>query len=160
MDGKLLPLHSRAFDVLECAVAQRDGVLSRDEITALVWRGMAVGENNLTVQMSVLRRALAKYGGDDLIVTFAGRGYRFVGDVTNVAPPEAPTRPQAESSTLNDRAAAAASATSFPTLAASATSRLRSGIVIPAFAFGLALAIYAGFALHLRRTFDARRPSC
>ncbi len=89
--GKPVPLHPRAFDLLECLVANRDRVISRNEIVDHVWRGMAIGDNNLTVQLSALRRALAEHGADGLIITLPGRGYRFVGDVTG--PPAAPTAP-------------------------------------------------------------------
>lgn len=86
--GTPVGLHPRAFDLLECLVANRERVITRSEIVEHVWRGMAIGDNNLTVQLSALRRALAEYGADGLIITLPGRGYRFVGDVT--APPAEP----------------------------------------------------------------------
>ena len=61
------------------------GSLSQDEIIGHVWRGVAVGDNDLGVQLSALRRALAEHGGNDLIVTLPGRGYRFIGDVIDMA---------------------------------------------------------------------------
>jgi TolB-like protein/DNA-binding winged helix-turn-helix (wHTH) protein/rhodanese-related sulfurtransferase len=79
-------LHPRAFDLLECLIINRARVLSRDEIVAHVWRGMAIGENNLAVQLSALRRALAEHNAEGLIITLPGRGYRFVGDVINPPP--------------------------------------------------------------------------
>jgi TolB-like protein/DNA-binding winged helix-turn-helix (wHTH) protein len=88
--GKEVPLKPRAFDMLELFVACRGQVLSADEIVGHVWRGVAVGDNNLGVQLSALRRALAAHGGEGLIVTLPGRGYRFVGEVTeprDAAPP-------------------------------------------------------------------------
>lgn len=92
-DGKPVALHPRAFDLLECLVANRERVISRDEIVDRVWRGAAIGENNLTVQLSMLRRALGELGADGLIITLPGRGYRFVGDVTDALakPASAPT---------------------------------------------------------------------
>jgi TolB-like protein/DNA-binding winged helix-turn-helix (wHTH) protein/Tfp pilus assembly protein PilF/rhodanese-related sulfurtransferase len=80
-NGKPVALHSRAFDLLVLLVRCRDHVVSRDEIIAQVWKGLAVGENNLTVQMSALRRALAEQDGEGLIITVPGSGYRFVGEV-------------------------------------------------------------------------------
>jgi TolB-like protein/DNA-binding winged helix-turn-helix (wHTH) protein/Flp pilus assembly protein TadD len=80
--GQEVTLQPRAFDLLELFVACRGQVLSADEIVGHVWRGVAVGENNLGVQLSALRRALAAHGGQGLIVTLPGRGYRFVGEVT------------------------------------------------------------------------------
>lgn len=81
LDGNAVALHARAFDVLEFLVAHRERVVSRDEIVAHVWRGLTIGENNLSVQTSSLRRVLAEHGGGDLIITLPGRGYRFVGDI-------------------------------------------------------------------------------
>ena len=84
-DGQEVALQPRAFDMLELFVACRGQVLSGDEIVGHVWRGIAVGDNNLGVQLSALRRALAAHGGKGLIVTLPGRGYRFVGDVAEDA---------------------------------------------------------------------------
>ncbi len=83
VDGQAVALHARAFDILEYLVACRERVVSRDEIVGHVWRGVVVGENNLSVQMSTLRRVLAAHGGAELIITVPHRGYQFVDD----APP-------------------------------------------------------------------------
>jgi DNA-binding winged helix-turn-helix (wHTH) protein len=48
-------------------------VVTKDELLSLVWLDLIVGENNLTVQISVLRKSL----GPDTVTTVAGRGYRF-----------------------------------------------------------------------------------
>lgn len=84
-NGQEVALQPRAFDMLEMFVACDGQVLSGDEIVVHVWRGIAVGDNNLGVQLSALRRVLAAHGGKGLIVTLPGRGYRFVGDVTEEA---------------------------------------------------------------------------
>ena len=48
-----------------------------------VWPGMVVGEGNLTVQISALRRVLDQSRNQgSCIQTIAGRGYRFVGPLT------------------------------------------------------------------------------
>ncbi len=68
---------ARAFDLLLCLLAHRDRVISKAEIIDLVWPGLVVEENNLSVQVSVLRKLL----GAHAISTVAGRGYRFSLDV-------------------------------------------------------------------------------
>ncbi len=78
VDGESVALHARAFDILEYLVTCRDRAVTRDEIVRHVWRGVVVGENNLTVQIWTLRRVLAQHGGEDLIVTVPHRGYQFV----------------------------------------------------------------------------------
>ncbi len=83
-DGKLVPLNSRAFDILALLIARRGALVTRDEIVAHVWNGLVVGDNNLTVQISTLRRILGNDAdGAPLIVTVPGRGYRFAGEVTD-----------------------------------------------------------------------------
>ena len=57
-DGVPVTLSSRAFEVLHLLARQQGGLVTRDEILAHVWRGVTVEENNLTVQISALRRAL------------------------------------------------------------------------------------------------------
>ena len=78
-NGRDIALQPRAFDLLALLVGCRGQTLSSDEIIGHVWRGVAVGDNNLGVQLSALRRVLAEHGGKGLIVTVPGRGYRFVG---------------------------------------------------------------------------------
>ncbi len=72
-DGAPAPLGGRAFDLLLCLVEHRDRMVSKDELLARVWPGLVVEENNLSVQVSALRKLL----GREAIATVAGRGYRF-----------------------------------------------------------------------------------
>jgi TolB-like protein/DNA-binding winged helix-turn-helix (wHTH) protein len=98
-DGKDLKLPGRAFDLLAFLVLHRDEPVGKDTLVREVWRGLAVSDNNLAVQISTLRHALAgaQAGADTLIVTVPGLGYRFVGDATpeTPLPPAAPVRAQA-----------------------------------------------------------------
>jgi len=71
--GTAVPVGSRAFDLLCVLVEHRERVVGKDELLALAWRGAVVEENNLSVQISALRRAL----GDGCITTVPGRGYRW-----------------------------------------------------------------------------------
>src|SRR5271168_3394946 len=78
--GEPVKLGSRALDIL-IALASRPGeVLSKDELTKLVWRGAIVEETALRVGMSAVRKALGK-SGDRYIATVPGRGYCFILDV-------------------------------------------------------------------------------
>jgi DNA-binding winged helix-turn-helix (wHTH) protein len=72
--GQAVTLGARAFDLLLVLIDQRERVLGKDELLALVWPGMVVEENNLTVQISALRKLF----GPGTIATVSGRGYRFV----------------------------------------------------------------------------------
>jgi TolB-like protein/DNA-binding winged helix-turn-helix (wHTH) protein/tetratricopeptide (TPR) repeat protein len=80
-DGGWSPvsLGSRALDVLFVLVQRAGELVSKQQIMDAVWPNTAVEENNLTVQISALRRVLDERrveGG--CIQTVPGRGYRFV----------------------------------------------------------------------------------
>jgi tetratricopeptide (TPR) repeat protein len=83
-DGVPAELGARAFDLLLCLIAHRDRVVTKDEALLSAWSGRVVEENNLSVQVSSLRKVI----GSKAIATIPGRGYRFVLPVTeSVAPP-------------------------------------------------------------------------
>ena len=79
VEGVLVAVGARAFDLLLCLLAYRDRVLSKAEVFEIVWPGLVVEENNLSVQVSALRKLL----GSKAITTISGRGYRFALDVTH-----------------------------------------------------------------------------
>jgi DNA-binding winged helix-turn-helix (wHTH) protein len=82
--GEEIKLGSRALDIL-IALASRPGqILSKDDLTKLVWRGAFVDETALRVGISAVRKALGN-GGDQCITTVPGRGYCFVLDVEIMA---------------------------------------------------------------------------
>jgi len=82
--GEEVRLGSRALDIL-IALASRPGqIVSKDDLTQLVWRGAFVDETALRVGISAVRKALGN-GGDRYIATVPGRGYCFVLDVETAA---------------------------------------------------------------------------
>jgi len=56
--GKRIPLPPRAFDTLVLLVERNGHVLTKDELIGTLWPDTFVEENNLTQQISALRRAL------------------------------------------------------------------------------------------------------
>jgi TolB-like protein len=92
-NGAPVALGARAFDLLLALIEHRDRVVGKDELLALVWPGTVVEENNLTVQVSSLRKVL----GNDAIATVAGRGYRFTLPLRDAETPA--VRPSATAST-------------------------------------------------------------
>src|SRR6201984_2847247 len=76
-DGVAVELGSRAFDVLMVLTEARGALVTKDEIMARVWPDTVVEENNLVVQISGLRKALAE--DRDLIRTGSGRGSPVIG---------------------------------------------------------------------------------
>lgn len=71
--GQSCAIGSRALDVLTALIERRDRVVSKSELLELAWSGLVVEENNLSVQISALRKLL----GGDAIATVTGRGYQF-----------------------------------------------------------------------------------
>jgi TolB-like protein/Tfp pilus assembly protein PilF len=93
--GEPVTLGSRAFDLLVCMLENRGGVVDKDKALAAAWPGLVVEENNLSVQVSALRKVL----GPAAIATVPRRGYRFALPVRELplAPeplPRAPAAPQ------------------------------------------------------------------
>jgi DNA-binding winged helix-turn-helix (wHTH) protein len=88
-DNLPVELGGRAFDLLMALIDARGAVVSKDTLMERVWPGRIVEENNLLIQMSLLRKALAPDGR--LIRTVAGQGYQFTGEIrTDPALPDAP----------------------------------------------------------------------
>jgi DNA-binding winged helix-turn-helix (wHTH) protein len=84
-DGAALPLGSRAVAVLSALVRRPNEHVQKSDIIEAAWPGVVVEESNLAVQISSIRRVLARApGGERWIETLSRRGYRFVGPVAVV----------------------------------------------------------------------------
>jgi len=78
-DGADVPLTSKSFDTLLFLIRHSGSTVTKTELMNAVWSDSAVEENNLTQQISALRRALGERPRDHrFIVTVPGRGYSFV----------------------------------------------------------------------------------
>ncbi len=81
-DGRALPLTPKVFDTLVYLIQHPDALLDKDELMSAIWPQTAVEENNLTQNISVLRRMLGENRtAHEYIVTVPGRGYKFVAPV-------------------------------------------------------------------------------
>ena len=85
-DGVPVSIGSRAFDILVILVEAGGKLVTKDELLSRVWPGRLVEENNLQFHISTLRKALAP--DREFIKTIAGRGYRFIADITAQADPD------------------------------------------------------------------------
>jgi TolB-like protein len=75
-----IALGQRAVALLRVLVEQPGVPVSKRALIGAAWRGVAVEESNLTVQIAALRRVLGEdEGGASWIETLPRRGYRFVG---------------------------------------------------------------------------------
>jgi sigma-B regulation protein RsbU (phosphoserine phosphatase) len=83
--GRLVPLTSKIFDLLLLLVQNSGHLIEKEEIMQEVWPNSIVEDNNLTVSMSTLRRALGEgHGQHDYVQTVPKRGYRFVAPVREI----------------------------------------------------------------------------
>lgn len=89
-NGVPVKLGTRAFDLLMVLIEAEGLLVKKAELLDRVWPGIVVSEDNLKVQVSELRGALA--GDRDLIRTEFGRGYRFTGVVRRLAAAVPPAR--------------------------------------------------------------------
>ena len=79
-NGEVVPLKAKTFELLLTLVESRGEVISKSELLDRVWENQFVEENNLTVHVAALRKALGEKKNENrYIVTVPGRGYRFVG---------------------------------------------------------------------------------
>lgn len=92
-DGTGVPLTNRVFETLRYLVESGGKLLGKEVLMKAVWPDCVVEENNLTQNISTLRRAFGDSpGAQRYIVTVPGHGYRFVAEVRRVeGPDEAPT---------------------------------------------------------------------
>lgn len=80
-DGKAVELKPKAFDLLQYLVENHGKLITRNELMEHIWPDQFVADNNLTVQMSALRKVF----GDGPIKTVPGKGYTFVSEVFDLA---------------------------------------------------------------------------
>jgi DNA-binding winged helix-turn-helix (wHTH) protein len=78
-NGHHVALSPKVFNVLIALVRKSGQLVTKEEMLNEVWPDSFVEEGNLTVSISVLRKALGKNNrGSDYIETVMRRGYRFV----------------------------------------------------------------------------------
>jgi DNA-binding winged helix-turn-helix (wHTH) protein/tetratricopeptide (TPR) repeat protein len=86
-DGAPIAVTPKALDLLAFLIERRGAVVEKDAILQRLWPDTAVEESNITVTISMLRRALGESRSDHrYIVTIPGRGYEFVADVETKGP--------------------------------------------------------------------------
>ena len=80
--GELRPVEPKVFDLLVHLIANRDRVVSKDDLIAAVWGGRIVSESTLTSSINAARSAVGDSGAAQrLIKTLPRKGLRFVGAI-------------------------------------------------------------------------------
>ncbi len=81
-EGNAVSLTPKAFDILVYLIERAGEVVEKEAILSAVWGDTIVEENNLTQNVSSLRRALGeRHRENRYIATVPGRGYKFVANV-------------------------------------------------------------------------------
>ncbi|MBR1131431.1 ATP-binding protein [Bradyrhizobium iriomotense] len=81
-DGVALPMGAKSFDTLIALMSRPNEVVSKWDLMAQVWPGMAVEEANLRFHIAALRKVLGDgKDGARYITTLSGRGYCFVAPI-------------------------------------------------------------------------------
>ena len=83
-DGVPVKLGTRAFDLLLVLLKADGSLVAKEDLVSCAWPSVHVSEENLKVQISLLRKALGE--DRDFIRTEPGRGYRFTAAVKSTAP--------------------------------------------------------------------------
>jgi Tol biopolymer transport system component/DNA-binding winged helix-turn-helix (wHTH) protein len=84
-NGEIVPLTPKSIQALILLIQNGGRVVSRKEMIEHLWRDAFVEESNLTVAISMARKALGETeNGNQFIETVAKRGYRFVAAVSFV----------------------------------------------------------------------------
>jgi predicted ATPase/DNA-binding winged helix-turn-helix (wHTH) protein len=98
---EVVPLEPRAVRVLRYLAEHPDRVLSKEELLEEVWSDVFTTDGVLKKAVSQIRRCL----GDDaeqarFVVTYHGRGYRFLAPVTRVPVAPAPADPAPQTAAI------------------------------------------------------------
>jgi DNA-binding winged helix-turn-helix (wHTH) protein/TolB-like protein/Tfp pilus assembly protein PilF len=81
--GEAVSLPPKAFDILLFLVESGGEVVEKETLMRHVWQDSFVEDNNLTVNMTLVRKALGEKRGENrFIITVPGRGYRFAAAVS------------------------------------------------------------------------------
>ena len=113
-ESEVIAVGPQVFDLLLYLVQNRERVVSKDGLLDAVWGGRIVSESTLTSHINAVRKAIGDSGGEQrLIRTIARKGFRFVGDVSEVQPsngfrsqdaaPAKPNEPPAHALELPDK---------------------------------------------------------
>ncbi len=82
-EGASCRVEPQVFDVLRYLIQNRDRVISKDELFEKIWGDRIVSESALSSRLKAARQAIGDSGREQrLIKTLHGRGFRFVGEVT------------------------------------------------------------------------------
>ncbi|MCC8940595.1 tetratricopeptide repeat protein [Bradyrhizobium sp. Arg68] len=82
----VVPIAPQVFDLLDYLIRSRERVVSKDDLINAIWNGRSVSDAALTTRLNAARTAIGDSGNEQrLIKTLPRKGFRFVGQVREVA---------------------------------------------------------------------------
>jgi TolB-like protein len=85
--GQVVPMEPQVFQLLRLLVENRARMVSKQEIAEQVWKLVAVSDASISSRIRSARIAVGDDGDRQQVIrTVHGQGFRFVADVTEVAP--------------------------------------------------------------------------
>ncbi len=89
--GEVVRIEPQVFDLLVHLIRHRDRVVSKDELFDTIWQGRIVSEAALSSRINAARKAIGDDGeSQKLIRTMHKRGFRFVGEASDLGGKGAP----------------------------------------------------------------------
>jgi DNA-binding winged helix-turn-helix (wHTH) protein len=86
-NGRRVPLRPKVFDLLIYLLANRERVVSREELVGSLWGRTIVGSGSLSGLVNELRKSLGERGHvNSSIRTVHARGYQFVAEAFEESP--------------------------------------------------------------------------
>jgi TolB-like protein/Flp pilus assembly protein TadD len=83
--GTQVAIEPQVLDLLKYLIANRDRLVSRDELFAEIWTGRVVADTSLSSHVKSARKAIGDDGrSQSLIKTVHGRGYQFIAKAAEI----------------------------------------------------------------------------
>lgn len=80
---KTVLLPPKAYEILQLLVESEGRLVEKSELMQKIWHNSFVEDNNLTVNITIIRKALREKSGENkFILTVPRSGYRFIAEVT------------------------------------------------------------------------------
>jgi len=155
-EGQPVPITQKVFDLLLLLIENRGHVVEKDRLMKEIWPDAFVEENNLTQNISILRKVLDD--GHQYIQTVPRRGYRFVGYVKDPSETNLVVEEHSLARVVIEESSAAAIATDVDNAARWKSARSRKLGLLAVVAVVVVFVLVLGWGLYRPRHVAGRNP--